>query len=136
VRGQVEVVGPEPKSQVTIREMARAAARDAVGRAVGAIADDAEPEWPPLANTASRLDEDGAPSAAAASAVEDGPAREGAAGGGTADGAGEAANGAAQLRLEDQEDELALESNGEDSDEIQLESNDAEETGTHKGTIV
>ena len=70
--------------------------------------------------------------------MEDGPAREGAAGGGTADGAGEDANGAAQLRLEDQEDELALESNGEDSDEIQLESNDAKETGTgaHKGTIV
>jgi len=47
-RAAVDIVGHEPKSAQTLRDMARAAATDAVGRAAGRIAGDAEPEWPPL----------------------------------------------------------------------------------------
>jgi hypothetical protein len=106
----VDVVGPTPKSEITIREMARVAATDAVGRAVGFLAGSAEPEWAttPLEGPAHSPALD-VPSRAART-----PPAAGAAGGagGEADAVERVAEGAAELRLEESdEDALALESN-------------------------
>ena len=135
LRAAVDVVGPTPKSQITIREMARVAATDAVGRAVGFLADNAEPEWP--AHSPAALDD--APSRAASTPPAAGEAG-GAGGAGEAGGAGDAgdaggaadavervAEGAAELRLEESDEgELALESNddGGDGGGMTLEGNE------------
>ena len=110
-------MGPTPKSQITIREMARVAAMDAVGRAVGFRADNAEPEWPAHSPA---LD---APSRATSTPPAAGEAGEA---GGEADAVERVAEGAAELRLEESdEDELALESNdGGDSHGMTLEGNE------------
>ena len=102
--------------------MARVAATDAVGRAVGFLAGSAEPEWAttplegpahsPALDVPSRAASTPPVAGAAGGAGEAGEAGEAGGAGGEADAVERVAEGAAELRLEESdEDALALESN-------------------------
>ena len=105
-RGQVDVVGPQPKSQVTIREMARVAANYAVGQAVGAVVHTAEPDWP-APSPPNQAESTPAPVAA----------------GEEADEVERVAEGAAELRLEENEEDGSNDDG--DSNGLVLEMNEA-----------